>query len=124
MPNNHRDVFQALINWIVLHYPILYTFLLTMLIAFLRLIYDGVGGSKRFVEAILCGFIALAVSAALEYFGFPDSLAPFVGGVIGFFGIEKIRETSNRVMNVTIKDGKTNLDKQTLKSQDNDKNED
>lgn len=111
MPQNNKDVFQELINWFVVNYPFLYTFLLTCLIAFLRLLYDEVSGSRRFVESILCGFIALSVSAGLEHFGFPDSLAPFIGGVIGFFGIDKIRETSNKVMNLTIKDQKHHKNK-------------
>lgn len=102
MPQNNRDVIQAIIDWLATNAPLLYTFGLTVIIAFFRLLYDHTDQRKRVIESLLCGFIALAVSASLEHFGFPESLSPFVGGVIGFLGIDKIREVGDAVLNKKI----------------------
>lgn len=60
------------------------------LIAYGRLIYDGATRKNKWLEGVLCG--ALCITSALDVVGLPVSISPFVGGVIGFVGVDKLRE--------------------------------
>lgn len=62
------------------------------LIAYARLIYDGVTRKNKWLEGVLCGALSLCITSALDAFGLPVSISPFVGGVIGFVGVDKLRE--------------------------------
>ncbi|QIQ22397.1 phage holin, lambda family [Zophobihabitans entericus] len=94
MPYKNNDFFASVIDWLYQNYPLIYGAILAVLIAYVRLVYDGVDGRKKWIEAILCGALALAASSALDYFGLPQSLSPFIGGMIGFLGVEKLRAFS------------------------------
>ncbi|ERN88542.1 endonuclease [Salmonella enterica subsp. enterica serovar Typhimurium str. CDC_2009K1288] len=61
------------------------------LIAYGRLIYDGARKNK-WLEGVLCGALSLCVTSALDVVGLPVSISPFVGGIIGFVGVDKLRE--------------------------------
>lgn len=62
------------------------------LIAYGRLIYDGATRKNKWLEGVLCGALSLCVTSALDVVGLPVSISPFVGGVIGFVGVDKLRE--------------------------------
>ncbi|EBI9890278.1 phage holin, lambda family, partial [Salmonella enterica] len=36
--------------------------------------------------------LSLCVTSALDVVGLPVSISPFVGGIIGFVGVDKLRE--------------------------------
>ncbi|MBN3043332.1 phage holin, lambda family [Pectobacterium brasiliense] len=72
---------------------------LAIAVCYGRLIYDGVDRKNKWIEGVLCGAFSLAVSSGLHIFGLPISAAPFVGGLIGFIGVEKIREIAIRAIN-------------------------
>lgn len=62
------------------------------LIAYGRLIYDGATRKNKWLEGVLCGALSLCITSALDVVGLPVSVSPFVGGVIGFVGVDKLRE--------------------------------
>ncbi|ECF6058570.1 phage holin, lambda family, partial [Salmonella enterica subsp. diarizonae] len=62
------------------------------LIAYGRLIYDGATRKNKWLEGVLCGALSLCVTSALDVVGLPVSISPFVGGIIGFVGVDKLRE--------------------------------
>ena len=45
-----------------------------------------------FTGALICGVVALALSALLEHFGLPENSGAFVGAVIGFVGADRLRD--------------------------------
>ena len=51
-----------------------------------------------FLEGILCGLIGTSLMPVLEYFSLPTNLAVLAGCMVGFIGVEKLREYSDRFM--------------------------
>lgn len=66
---------------------------ISAVIAFLRILYDGREPRmiRRFLEAALCGSIALGVASGIEAMGWPQGLATFTGAFIGLFGADQVR---------------------------------
>ena len=76
-----------------------------------RLIYDT--GERRahwWIEPILCGLITWAATAGITLIMevwlpnsavSPESLAPFIGGVVGLLGVKKIRALALKKMGVS-----------------------
>lgn len=64
------------------------------LVAWVRVLYDDKEPRhmRRFLEGLLCGLIALAVSSGAEVIGAPAGAGTVVGGMIGLFGADKVRE--------------------------------
>lgn len=64
------------------------------IIAALRVLYDGKETRKIRIalESLICGCLSLAVSNAIEWLGWPSSMAVTMGGAIGFVGVTAIRE--------------------------------
>lgn len=48
-------------------------------------------------EGSICGVLPLTIISGLEFFSLPQSMATFVGGWVGFLGVEKIRSIADRV---------------------------
>ena len=73
--------------------------LLASLIAIMRILYDGrePRWARRCLEAILCGAIALGISHLIEALGMPPGWATFLGGAIGLFGADQVREWGRRL---------------------------
>ena len=69
------------------------------LVAFLRANYDESEPRRmrRLLEAGLCGTIAYAISTAVEHFGIPQGLSVIIGGAVGLYGADKVREIGRRV---------------------------
>lgn len=63
-------------------------------IAWVRVLYDDKEPRhmRRFLEGLLCGLIALAVSSGAEVLGAPAGVGTVVGGMVGLFGADKVRE--------------------------------
>lgn len=64
------------------------------LIAWVRVLYDGkeTRRVRRLLEGLLCGMIALAVSSGAQAIGAPQGWGTVVGGMVGLFGADKVRE--------------------------------
>lgn len=73
--------------------------LLAAFISMLRILYDGKEPrwARRVLEATLCGAIALGVSHLVEAIGMASGWATFLGGAIGLFGADQVREWGRRL---------------------------
>ena len=91
MPEKDPGLLAWLLAWIDNHWPSLHGFCLSAVIAWLRVTYSGGAVRQRLLESALCGAIALSVISGLDMLGIPATAAGFVGGSIGFLGVEKIR---------------------------------
>lgn len=79
-------------------WPTLGASFVSCVVCYARLIHDGENRKNKWIEGILCGLLAFSVSHGLSYIGLPDNADVFAGGVIGFIGVEKIREMVLRVV--------------------------
>ncbi|WP_157763245.1 phage holin, lambda family [Pseudomonas citronellolis] len=86
----------ALLAWLSLHQPQIYAGLTAGLTALVRVIYGGGGRRKMMLEGALCSLIAVSLVPVLEYLSLPNSLATFAGCMVGFMGVEKIRDYADR----------------------------
>ena len=63
-------------------------------IAYLRIMYDGKETRKvaTLLEALLCGAISLCATSVIKWLNMPPDMAIAIGGAIGFFGVNTLRE--------------------------------
>lgn len=92
------SLWAAFVAWVASHHPQLYAFGLSVAIAVVRVIYGNGGWRQMALEGALCGLATLTLVPLLSYFGLPDSMATFVGGAVGFMGVEKLREYADRII--------------------------
>lgn len=79
------------------HHTTIGAVLMSAWISLVRMIYDGKRDWKSIaLESTLCGSMTLALTSALDVFGVPHSSASFVGGVVGFIGVEKVRSATEK----------------------------
>lgn len=97
MPEKNPDLWAAVISWLSANAPSLYALLLSIAIAALRVIYGGGTRRQMLLEGALCGLATLAVVPLLRVTGLPESMATFAGGLIGFMGVEKLRDIAVRL---------------------------
>ncbi|KAF1071010.1 MAG: hypothetical protein GAK45_00625 [Pseudomonas citronellolis] len=90
------EVLAAILAWLVQHFPVFYAATLSFWIAVLRILAGGGTRSKALMEGALCGAMTVTLIGGLEFFGLPSTLATFVGGWVGFLGVEKIRALAER----------------------------
>ena len=76
-------------------------FALAVMMVMLRNLYDDNPKSLKvkIAEALICGGLTLAISTILDYLGLPNSASICVGGVIGFIGIDQIRDVIKKLIN-------------------------
>lgn len=98
MPEKDPGLWAALIAWLIAHQPQLYAAGLSVGIAALRVLYGGGSRRQMYLEGALCGLVTLALVPLLEWLGLPQGMATFAGGAVGFMGVEKLREYSDRFM--------------------------
>lgn len=98
MPEKDPGLWTAALAWLVAHQPQLYTGGIAATVAMCRVIYGGGRGRKVVLEGALCGLIAISLLPVLEYFALPANLSVFAGCMVGFIGVEKLREYSERLM--------------------------
>ncbi|MCF5057488.1 phage holin, lambda family [Pseudomonas proteolytica] len=97
MPEKTPEFWVMALAWLSQHSPVLYAALLSAVMAGLRIIYGGGTRRQIFVEGAICGGLTVTLISGLEFFGLPQSMATFVGGWVGFLGVEKIRSIADRV---------------------------
>lgn len=96
MPEKNPDLWAALIAWLSIHAPSVYAFLLSVTIAVVRVIYGGGTSRQMVLEGIMCGLATLTLVPLLQVIGLPESMATFAGGLVGFIGVEKLRDIAIR----------------------------
>lgn len=97
MTNDGGNPFDLRLFWELLPEPFKAA-VLAMLIAALRILYDGKEPRyiRRIMEACLCGAIAFGLAAGLEAVKVPPGMATFLGAAIGLLGADKVREFAQR----------------------------
>ncbi|AGQ31618.1 TPA: phage holin, lambda family [Serratia odorifera] len=68
-------------------------------VCYARLIHDGVHRKNKWIECVLCGLLAFCVYKGAAILNLPEGSDVFIGGAIGFIGVEKVREYALRFMN-------------------------
>lgn len=96
MPEKNPDLWAALISWLSIHAPSVYAFLLSVTIAVVRVIYGGGTSRQMILEGVMCGLATLTLVPLLQVVGLPQSMATFAGGLVGFIGVEKLRDIAIR----------------------------
>ncbi|HGN0596062.1 TPA: phage holin, lambda family [Pseudomonas aeruginosa] len=96
------DTWAALLAWLSQHAPIIYASLLSWAMAMARIIYGGGTRRQALLEGALCGGLALTIISGFEFFGVPQSMATFIGGWVGFLGVEKIRDLADRYAGIKL----------------------
>lgn len=54
---------------------------------------------NRWLEALLCGILALTINGFLEGVGLSSSLASFAGGMVGIIGEDKLHKIAIKFLN-------------------------
>ena len=98
MPEKDPALWAALLAWIGSVAPQLYAPALSVVIAVLRVVYGGGGSRQMVLEGLLCGLATLSLVPLLEWLGLPSNMATFCGGLVGFIGVEKLREYADRLI--------------------------
>lgn len=110
-PSNWPDLLELLQSWWRGDTP-LGAVLLSVVMAGLRIAYNGGGWKKMLLEGLLCGALTLTCASALEYFDFPKSLSIAIGGGVGFIGVDAIRAFAMKYLGSRLGIGGGNADKQ------------
>lgn len=63
---------------------------IAIVVALLRMVYNGRSWKETLFEGVLCGSLTLMTVSALDDFDVPKSLTIAIGGTIGFIGVKKI----------------------------------
>lgn len=103
MPTKDPGLWAYLSSQLIEHWAEISCFLLTVLIAFLRLYRAGSRGVQLSIDALLCGLLWWPVAACMEWLGVPVHLAGPLASSVGLIGVEALREAGMRLL--TIKTG-------------------
>ncbi|OWO84000.1 phage holin, lambda family [Photorhabdus luminescens] len=96
---NNPDLWTEILQGLKDAWPQISGSIAAIIVCYGRLIYDGVDRKNKWIEGILCGALSLCISSALDIIGVPASAAPFAGGLVGFIGVEKLREIAINTFN-------------------------
>lgn len=104
MPNmpDKPDTWANLFAWLNDHSPLLCAALLSVVMAGLRIAYGGGTWRQMLVEGAICGCLTVTIISGLEFFGLPQTMSTFVGGWVGFLGVETIRTVADRYLGMKI----------------------
>lgn len=80
--------------------------MLATIVAFLRVMYDGKEPrmTRRLLESVLCGAIALCVASLLAAAGINADYSTFAGGSIGLLGADQVRAWARQIANKHVSD--------------------
>ncbi|HEJ8087013.1 TPA: phage holin, lambda family [Serratia liquefaciens] len=78
--------------WIVGNAPVIYTAVSAFSIAAMMSFRDGKRWLYSLMGGCICALIALSLGELLMYWGIPEAAAPAIGPIIGFIGVDKLRE--------------------------------
>ena len=79
--------------------------LLAAVVALARILYDGKEPRwvRRFLEATLCGLIALGIAHLISALGMSSGWSTFLGASVGLFGADQVREWGRRVAEARVR---------------------
>lgn len=93
----NKELGSGFFSWFQSHLPFLSSGAMAAAIAFARIAYEYSSGKRNrtwgasVAESVLCGLIALSLVYGMEMFGLPQSAATFIGAMIGFIGVDKVK---------------------------------
>lgn len=96
---------EALLSWLAEHAPVIYAAGLSAVIAVLRVTYAGGTLRQKGLEGLMCGTVTLAAVSGLSIFGLQTSASAFVGGLLGFIGVDQARAMALRFLGKKADDG-------------------
>ncbi|WP_439234949.1 phage holin, lambda family [Lonepinella koalarum] len=93
MADKEYTVVELVLNYSKEHINAIYSFFMAFIMAYLRIYYIGKDHPwlKRYVEAVICGLIAVASESVFEYFNMPTKLSVAFGAGVAFLGVDQIR---------------------------------
>ena len=97
MPQDNPDFWVALGAWLSSYSTNIYALFLSVSIALVRVVYGGGTRRQMALEATMCGLVTLTLQPVLELFGLPNNMSAALGGMVGFIGVEKLRELAIRL---------------------------
>ncbi|MBD1555205.1 phage holin, lambda family [Pseudomonas typographi] len=100
------EFWLPILAWVAQHTTPIYAFGLSIFMAVVRTFYSGGSWRQATFEGALCGGLTLTLLSGLELFGFPTSMASFVGGWVGFLGVKKISALANRYAEARLPHGR------------------
>ena len=98
MPEKDPNTWAVALAWLHAIAPSLYAFGLSVTVAVLRVVYGGGTSRQMILEGALCGLATLSLVPLLQWLGLPSNMATFAGGMVGFVGVEKLREYADRII--------------------------
>lgn len=94
----NKELGSGFLDWFQSHLPFISSGAMAASTAFARIAYEYSSGKRKrawgasVAESVLCGLIALSLVYGMEMFGLPQSAATFIGAMIGFIGVDKVKE--------------------------------
>lgn len=85
--------------WRVVMSPELRAALMAVVIAWLRIAYDGheTKWQRVALESVLCGALSYGISSGLAYFdSLPVGVSVFAGATVGFLGVDFVRNMGKK----------------------------
>ena len=115
MDTKDPGLWAAVLEWLGQPAPTVQGFLMAMVIAVLRVMYDRKekAWQRILLEGLLCGVLAVggtALAALVLSFFWPDFEAPLgrlavaLGSMLGFFGVEAVRRLAIRLLRIKLTD--------------------
>lgn len=100
-----KDPFSWIVAWELLPGTVK-SALLATIVAFLRVMYDGKEPrmTRRLLESVLCGAIALCVASLLAAAGINADYSTFAGGSIGLLGADQVRAWARQIAQKHVRD--------------------
>ena len=97
MPEKNPDLWAAFSAWLSVHQPQVYAGFMAAAVAMLRVVYGGGKRRQILLEGAICGLIGVALIPLLEWMAMPPNLATFGGCMVGFIGVEHLRDWAVRI---------------------------
>lgn len=94
MPNRDPGLWAFVLWWIDAHQTTIYGAFLALVTVYIRVTYSGGSVRQRVLESLMCGAISLSLMSAMGWIGVPTSASGFIGGMVGFLGVDKLRSAA------------------------------
>lgn len=95
---DEKELGPKVFQWVTANFQFIASGAMAASISFARIAYEYTSGKRKrswgasVAESVLCGLIALSLVYGMEMFGLPQSAATFIGAMIGFIGVDKVKE--------------------------------
>ena len=97
-PMDEKELGSKAVQWVVSNIQFITSGAMAASIAFARIAYEYASGKRKrswgasVAESVLCGLLAVGLASGLEMLNLPQSAATFVGAMVGFFGVDRVKD--------------------------------